>query len=53
MADIPECPLRVKSGHVQRKKACPLYPQKRTGVSLSFTVYQKPLGDRHFSLWRR
>ena len=30
MADIPECPLWVKSGHVQRKKACPLYPRKRT-----------------------
>src|SRR5262245_14137482 len=24
------CPLWVKSRHVQRKTACPLYPQKRT-----------------------
>ena len=26
----PECPLWVKSGHLQRKHACPLYPRKRT-----------------------
>jgi hypothetical protein len=25
-----ECPLWVKSGHVQCKRACPLYPRKRT-----------------------
>ena len=25
-----QCPLWVKSRHLQRKKACPLYPQKRT-----------------------
>src|SRR5262249_11425923 len=24
------CPLWVISGHMQRKKACPLYPRKRT-----------------------
>ena len=25
-----QCPLWVISGHLQCKKACPLYPQKRT-----------------------
>ena len=25
----PQCPLWVKSGHVHRKKACPLCPRKR------------------------
>src|SRR5262249_14197604 len=36
-APIPRkarCPLWVKSGHLQCKKARPLYPQKRTSVSL-------------------
>ena len=27
---LSECPLWVKSRHVQRKTSCPLYPQKRT-----------------------
>ena len=27
-----KCPLWVKSRHLQRKKACPLYPQKRTSL---------------------
>ncbi|MGA7526557.1 MAG: hypothetical protein WBW11_04915, partial [Pseudolabrys sp.] len=26
----PQCPLWVKSGRVQCKRACPLYPRKRT-----------------------
>ena len=30
----PQCPLWVKSRHVQRKRSCPLYPQKRTSVQL-------------------
>src|SRR5262249_139178 len=29
-----ECPLWVKSGHVQCKTACPLYPRKRTWAAL-------------------
>src|SRR5262249_7353593 len=27
------CPLWVKSRHSRRKKACPLYPRKRTSIS--------------------
>src|SRR5262249_49494131 len=29
-AELPQCPLWVKSRHVQCKTACPLWPQKRT-----------------------
>src|SRR5262249_7345960 len=36
--------LRVKSRHVQRKTACPLYPQKRTCAShkIKSALGQKP-----------
>jgi len=38
-----ECPLWVKSRHVQCKTACPLYPRKRTlaGVTLMSALCQK------------
>ena len=28
--ETTKCPLWVKSGHVHRKRPCPLYPRKRT-----------------------
>jgi hypothetical protein len=30
MESTSPCPLWVKSRHVQRKRACPLYPRKQT-----------------------
>ena len=37
----PKCPLWVISGHVQRKKACPLYPRKRTPAWVQILTTEK------------
>jgi hypothetical protein len=40
-----ECPLWVKSRHVQRKRSCPLYPRKRTcAVQLGMSAMD-PIAD--------
>ena len=40
-----QCPLWVKSGHVQLHKPCPLYPQKRTCAVQLADVRFVPIAD--------